>query len=164
MRIEELYISAHPPFPNSIIPVLLYREVFVRDTVTPERFEDCFFGNGWTVQWRNGVYSFHHFHSTAHEVLGFYSGEARLQVGGPSGPELTVYAGDAVLLPAGTGHCNLRQSGDFACVGAYATGSEVDLLRGNDEQYEVAVRRAAAVPAIQKDPVTGQLSGDSNQG
>jgi uncharacterized protein YjlB len=155
MDIEELFISAHPPFPNNALPVLFYRDVFGNDKVSAERFEELFFRNGWPQQWRNGVYSFHHFHSTAHEALGFYAGEAELQLGGPCGPRMTVHSGDAVLLPAGTGHYNIRQSEDFACVGAYIAGSVVDLMRGNEVEYAAAAKRVASVPVMDADPVSG---------
>ena len=52
-----------------------------RQAVTlPERdpasvFEALFTANGWPAAWRNGIYPFHHFHSTAHEVLGMYAGK-----------------------------------------------------------------------------------------
>jgi uncharacterized protein YjlB len=156
MDIEEILIPAHPPFPNSSFPVLLYRDVFGKDSVSAERFEELFSRCGWSRQWRNGVYSKHHFHSTAHEALGFYAGEAELQLGGPTGPRLRVKAGDAVLLPAGTGHCNIHSSGDFACVGAYVAGAVVDLLQGNEGEYAGAEERAAAIPAAERDPVTGE--------
>ena len=155
MKLDTLAISAHPPFPNSAYPVLLYREVFAPARVTAEGFEELFGSNGWPQQWRNGVFTFHHFHSTAHEALGFYAGEARLQLGGPTGPELTVRAGDAVLLPAGTGHFNISQSSGFRCVGAYVEGAEVDLLRGAPGEYEGAAGRSAAVPVPAADPVRG---------
>ncbi|MDA3957088.1 hypothetical protein [Oceanispirochaeta sp.] len=156
MQVEEISIPAHPPFPNSACPVLLYKGVFGKNEVSAELFEELFASNNWPQQWRNGVYSFHHFHSTAHEVLGFYAGEAQLQLGGPSGPKLMVQAGDAVLLPAGTGHFNIRQSRDFYCVGAYVAGSTVDLLRGEEAEYAAAAERAASVPIKETDPVTGK--------
>lgn len=156
MKREALTIPQQPPFPNSSYPVLLYRGVFPEDEASPEGFERLFAANGWPQQWRNGVFTYHHFHSTAHEALGFYAGWAELQLGGPQGPTLTVRAGDAVLLPAGVGHFNIRQGGGFRCVGAYTDGAEVDLLRGDPAEFEAAAGRSAAVPIPEQDPTTGE--------
>src|SRR5580698_348513 len=89
--------------PNSRLPLLVYRDAVPADAAAIERM---FTANRWPAAWRDGVHSFHHFHSTAHEVLGVARGEASVLFGGPNGTALTVRAGDVVVVPAGVAHCN----------------------------------------------------------
>jgi uncharacterized protein YjlB len=83
------------------------------------------------------------------------SGEATLMLGGPDGREVTVRAGDLVVLPAGTGHKRLSASPGFTVCGAYPPGQEPDLLRATEENWPGAEARSAAIPLPRTDPFYG---------
>jgi len=106
--------------PNSRLPVLIYDDV--AEAHDADACEQLFARNGWFGAWRNGIYSFHHFHSTAHEVLGIVAGSATVMLGGPLGRELRVGRGQVLVLPAGTGHRNLGSDEQLLIVGAYPDG------------------------------------------
>lgn len=139
--------------PNSPLPVLVYHDVTAaRD---PGSAEAAFAANGWRGSWRNGIFSFHHFHSTAHEVLAIVQGSARVTLGGPDGRALEVRAGDVLVLPAGTGHRNEGSSADLLVVGAYPDGMAWDVRRGDPAEYDEVQANIAAVPLPASDPLGG---------
>ncbi|MBD0273817.1 MAG: cupin domain-containing protein [Acetobacteraceae bacterium] len=140
-------------FPNSALPLLVYRGALPPD---PAAMERAFAANGWSNPWRDGIFRYHHFHSIAHEVLGIAAGEARVAFGGPSGREVTVRAGDVVVIPAGVAHRNMGQSADLLVVGAYPGGADYDIRKGDPAEREAAVRAIAAVPLPDSDPVSGR--------
>lgn len=138
--------------PNSTLPLLVLRAALPADAGTIER---AFARNGWTGAWRDGIYPFHHFHSTAHEVLGVARGRAKVRFGGPGGVPLDLHAGDAVVIPAGVGHCNEGASDDFLVVGAYPGGAAWDVRRGEPAERGDVLRNLAAVRLPGADPVHG---------
>lgn len=143
-------------FPNSTLPVVIYRQALGAQAVSAEAFEALFDGNGWPSQWRSGVFDYHHYHSTAHECLGVAVGSATLQLGGPEGRAFDLTAGDVVVLPAGTAHRRLSQDPDFLVVGAYPPGQDWDLLKGEQGDRPDADKNIADVMLPKTDPVGGQ--------
>lgn len=157
-RIEEpevLQLSRNMWVPNNDrFPVLIYHAALDLSRPDPaSTFEEAFRHNGWPPQWRNGIYDFHHYHSTAHEVLGIAAGQGRVVLGGPGGHELTLSAGDVVVLPTGTGHCRLQATADFLVVGAYPPRQSWDICRSAPSQTER--ERMRTLPYPNSDPLTG---------
>jgi uncharacterized protein YjlB len=149
-------------FPNSRWPVLLYHLGIPRgedETANSHaaRIESIFGRHRWKPDWRDGIFDYHHYHSTAHETLGVFSGTARLIIGGPSGRKIEVQAGDVLVLPAGTGHCAVEQSSDFKVVGAYPLGQQWDIMRGNADERPDVLTHISSVPRPEDDPIGKRL-------
>jgi len=143
---------------NPALPFLYYSAV-VSLAGAPDPaaiFERLFASHGWRGSWRNGIYSFTHFHTTTHEALGIADGEARVQFGGDSGPVVSVKAGDVAVLPAGTGHRRISSSRDLLVVGAYPPGGKYDLRKPGEIACVEALRAITQVELPDADPVYGR--------
>src|SRR5437016_10975350 len=153
---EQLHFKDDGVYPGSVLPVLLYRAAITADAQDRASvFERGFAQNDWRNSWRNGVYSFAHYHSTSHEALGVYNGSARLRLGGEHGQNVEVHAGDVIVIPTGVGHRKVESSEDFGVVGAYPAGREWDLLRGRPGERAHADQNIAALPIPDNDPIYG---------
>ncbi|WP_233425798.1 cupin domain-containing protein [Paraburkholderia kururiensis] len=150
---ETLRLAPNDWIPNHPrLPVLVYRDAIAASGRDPAaRFAQ----NGWPPQWRNGVYDFHHFHPSTHEVLGIAAGTARVMLGGPlpGGHEVTLRAGDVVVLPAGTGHCRIDASRDFLVVGAYPPDQDTGISRTALDAERLAALERVGYP--KSDPLYG---------
>jgi uncharacterized protein YjlB len=153
---QQLVFKDDGAIPNNTLPLLFYRQAFAADTTDlASVIEQRFAENDWTGSWRAGVYPFPHYHSTSHEVLGVFSGSAKLRLGGAQGKTVEVRPGDVIVIPAGVGHQNLGSSADFSVVGAYPGGRKWDLLRRLPGERPQADRNIAAVPLPDNDPLYG---------
>jgi uncharacterized protein YjlB len=153
---ETLALEPDGGIPNSRLPVLIYRGLELAEEAASA--ESAFAEHGWRGAWRNGIFGFHHFHSTAHEVLAIVAGSVQVRLGGPGGRSLQVARGDVLVLPGGTGHRNEGDSGDLLVVGAYPNGMTWDVRRGNPGEYDEVTANIAAVPLPDADPVGGTLA------
>jgi uncharacterized protein YjlB len=150
--VRSIILQDDGSFPNNPRPLLLYNRSVSTD---PAVIEALFTSNDWPSAWRNGVYPYHHYHSTAHEALGVYSGSATVQFGGPKGEIATIRPGDVAVIPAGVAHKCLEPSPDFRIVGAYPLGQRWDMCYGKADERPTADRNIAAVPDPGKDPIQG---------
>lgn len=155
MRLETYTFEDDGRFPNSVLPVLLYRGALASDARAAD-YEQLFASHGWLGAWRDGIFDFHHFHSTAHEVLGIAAGRANVVLGGPHGRRFELVAGDVAVLPAGTGHCNAGSDAHLLVVGAYPNGMRWDIRRGDPEERDEVLANIARVPLPAQDPVQGK--------
>ncbi|MBV9569076.1 MAG: hypothetical protein JO172_13155 [Hyphomicrobiales bacterium] len=146
--------------PNSPLPVIIHRGAIEPDAEDPARaFERKFAEHDWRGSWRWNIFTFHHYHSTSHEVLGIAVGHAILRLGGRKGRDFKVAAGDVIVLPAGTGHKRIDASKGFLVVGAYPQGRDRDLIKPyatSAAVHDAALSRIASVPLPKTDPVQGK--------
>jgi uncharacterized protein YjlB len=143
--------------PNSRLPLVIYRRAISVSKDDPAHvFEELFEENGWGDSWRDGIYPYQHYHSTAHEVLGIYRGSAKVQLGGEHGVIHEVRAGDVLVIPAGVAHKNLGSSDDFGVVGAYPEGQEMDMNYGKASERGRAIENIEHLGLPRMDPVFGE--------
>lgn len=144
-------------FPNNgLLPLMLYRQaVRIDDDKPADIVKEILETNSWTNSWVDGVYDYHHYHSTAHEVLVVIKGSAQVQFGGPNGITLTIEKGDVVIIPAGVAHKKIADTDGFVCMGAYPEGQEYDMNYGKGGERPVTDENIKNVPLPENDPLYG---------
>jgi uncharacterized protein YjlB len=158
MQVETFTFADDGDIPNNRLQLIVYSNAIDPKAGDPAvAFETLFRKHGWGGSWRNGIFPFHHYHSTAHEVLGIAKGEADVRFGGEAGRTLHVAAGNAVLIPAGVGHKRLSATPDLLVIGAYPGGQWADLMREGAEDKTGIRKRIAAVKLPAQDPVGGPM-------
>ena len=157
LSVESLCLEDDGAIPNNAeLPLLIYRQaVALPDDDPAAVFEALFTANAWPAAWRNGIHPFHHYHNTAHEALGVFSGRATACFGGENGVRTTVAAGDVIIIPAGVGHKGIEATPDLGIVGAYPAGTVPDLCRGLSGERPACLEAIARVAVPQCDPVYG---------
>lgn len=141
---------------NPRLPVLHFAGAFAPDDGDlATRFERVFDANRWPPAWRNGIFGHHHFHSTAHEVLGIYAGTVTVRLGGECGRDVVLAPGDVVVLPAGVAHRRIACAGRMGVVGAYPEGQSPDLCAPDARRYATRAVAVAGVPLPAADPLYG---------
>jgi len=145
---------------NAALPMLVYKAALdLSAAPDPEAtIEKLFDANDWGHgRWRNGIFSFAHYHAMIHEVLGIARGTARVRFGGDDGAVLDLEPGDVAVLPAGTGHQRLEASDDLVVIGGYPPSGTYNLCRGDrPADREAAIQTIPRVPLPGTDPVGGK--------
>jgi len=154
-KVETYRFADDGTVPNSRLPLVVYRGALPESGDRASACEEMFGRHGWPDAWRNGIYAHHHYHSTAHEVLGIAHGSARVRLGGENGQTVEVGAGDVVVIPAGVAHKREVASGDLLVIGAYPRGQSPDICQADPARHDRAAVAIARVPLPEADPVTG---------
>ncbi len=154
--IETHFFADDGVIPNNALPLVLYRGALGSEGDLAARCEEMFEANGWPGAWRNGIYGHHHYHSTAHEVLGIARGSARVRLGGDNGATVELREGDVVVIPAGVAHKRESASADLLVIGSYPKGQRPDICRAEPTTHDKAAANVAKVALPALDPVTGR--------
>lgn len=159
---------------NDTLPILHYIPTkptnFDDDDSLAEHYEQLLPQHQWQPQWRYAMFKQHHYHSTVHECLCIFSGQAHVQLGSedkntdvdyesPYTKNLIVKRGEIVVLPVGTGHHLVSSKGGFSMVGCYPVNAphcDMNHLKDSTKAMDRIQRRIQAVPLPTEDPIQGK--------
>lgn len=157
MNIVRHIVTEDGAFPNNgLLPLLVYKGAFrIIGEGETDTIKEILETNSWADSWVNGIHDYHHYHSTAHEVLVALKGSCRVQFGGPNGIALMFEKGDVVIIPAGVSHKKIDDADGFKCLGAYPEGQQYDMNYGKPEERPKADNNIKKVPMPENDPLYG---------
>jgi uncharacterized protein YjlB len=157
MKLLQYYLKDDGVFPNSELPVLLYKRALkIPLFFAALQVKKLLQKHHYTNNWRNGIYTYHHYHSNTHEVMAVIKGHTTLLLGGDKGRKVKIEKGDVILIPAGVAHKNLGKEKDVICIGGYPQGRDYNMNYGKKEERPDADEKIAKVKIPRYDPVTGQ--------
>ena len=141
---------------NALLPLIVYQKaLLLPESDADKKLIDLLETNDWVDSWVDSIYDYHHYHSTAHEVLGAIEGSARVKFGGPNGPAILLEKGDVVVIPAGVAHKAIDLYDNFQCVGAYPSGQDFDIMADKPGQRERAIENIRELALPTSDPIYG---------
>lgn len=157
MKLLQYFLKDDGRFPNSRLPVLIYKRAIKLPLLFRGRHvKNIFRQHHWTNNWRNGIYTYHHYHSNTHEVMAVIRGCTMLQLGGDHGMTVKIEKGDVILIPAGVAHKNMGREKDVICIGGYPRGKNYDMNYGKKEERPASDQKIEKVKTPGFDPVTGK--------
>ena len=146
-------------FPGNDLPVLHYKKALQIPRFFPGRFaRKILERHGWTNTWRDGIFTYDHYHSNTHEVMVVIKGHTVLLLGGENGTQLSLQKGDVIVLPAGVAHRNRGKLKDVICVGGYPEGKNFDMNYGKQGERPATDNNISSLPL----PAMGPLYGKSD--
>ena len=120
--------------------------------------------NDWTTPWIWGIFPYHHYHTTAWELLVCIDGQADIQFGGSDeniSKTVRVEQGGINLIPPGVAHKQRSTFGtNFLLLGSYPTQSpNADTVRGGNGKPPTQQQKKNILECYIPDsePITGAL-------
>lgn len=141
---------------NNNIPVIMYKGAVEISDNSADDIKQLLEGNGWTDAWEGSLYTSHHYHSSAHEVLVVIKGNCMLELGGMDGNIQDLAKGDAIVIPAGVVHKNVGCSDDFKVIGAYPEGQHCNIKGEKEQNREEIEDTIKNVSLPGNDPLFGE--------
>ncbi|KAK5051924.1 hypothetical protein LTR84_002727 [Exophiala bonariae] len=159
---EVYHLKPNRHAPNNDNPVLIYRDCLPLP-FSEEKTTEFLESHAWVKKGTWGHIPIRHFHPNTHECYGVFQGESTILVGcgthdlEDEGTKIDVSVGDVIVLPAGTGHCNLQSSKDYQYIGVYPKGAPQwrNELGKKPINLEEIRKEITAVEMPSQDPVNG---------